>query len=445
MTVSDENETHSFVFAQNGVVADWNMSCIFAEDIPVISINLDKDDWELVSHDEDRAATATATFTLANPEDSSSVDDSCTICGHGNATWVKCDKKSFEIKLTKDLPLLGMGPHKKWNLIANAMDPSNLKNTIVYEAAKKTGYEYSVDSAYFNLYVNGMYYGLYLLTEKPGMGGSVSFPDDLENENLKLAGSDIPVPVIENRETLDEIRYYDIASAPANISGSYLMEFDTYDETLSDREEGSWFRSSEGYHILVKQPGTATKSEVEYIKDYVRSTEDALYSENGIDPTTGIDYHDRIDSYSWAMTYLFMDFFAYQDYSAGSLFFYKKRNDDLLYSGPIWDYDKSMTDNYYDEEIFPWNRENDLYLWYKQLNRFDDFHDQVIKNYHSELSPILQDIIEDKIPEWRNMIASSEKMDEMRWDMEPGYEASRGDLVVDWLEKRKEFFDSVWK
>lgn len=447
----DENDKHSFIFIQDGVTAEWYMECIYADDMPVVSISLDENDWISINSEELPSTKFEADLTLVNQDGTVGFNGLCRMGGHGNATWLKCKKKSYEIKLFNEVSLLDMGRSKGWNIIANAMDPSNLKNMIVYEAARESGYEYSVGCSYINLYVNGMYYGLYLLTEKPVAGGCITFTDDLEKDNIKMSTSEDYTPVLKNKGTNDEIRYYDMNSNPVNISGSYLLEFDRYDETLDESSDESWFMTEKatdigscGYQVLIKQPKIATESELMYIKNYVRNAENAIYSKNGIDPESGVNFRDCIDIYSWGMTYLFMDFFAYQDYSAGSLFFYKKRNDDLLYSGPVWDYDKCMTDDYYSEEPFPWYEKNDIYLWYERMGHFDDFHDQVVRNYCSELSPILQNIIDNELPGWRKIIAPSEKMDEIRWRMDQGYESYRGDLVQDWLIRRKDLFDSVW-
>ena len=451
MTVTDDGKEHAIVFTLDGATAEWYMTCMCADNISVASINLDSDDFDTVIKEETPQTKVTANMTILDEKGAVNFDDTCKLGGHGNATWMKCSKKSFEVKLADEASLLNMGSNSGWNIIANAMDPSNLKNSVVYEAARKCGYEYSVGSQYINLYINGMYNGLYLLTEKPVVGGCVLFTNDLGNNRTRLAESEYAVPVIENYGTNDEIRYYSIKSAPSGAPNNYFMEFDRYDETLGETSSEAWFMTDKakdlgetGYQVLIKYPRTATQPEVSYIMDYVKNAEAAIYSEDGINPETGLDYRDCMDLYSWAMSYLFMDFFAYQDYSAGSLFFYKKGNDDLLYSGPIWDYDKCMTDDFYSEEPFEWYEKNNVYLWYGQMGHFDDFHNQVIDNYRLELSPILQDIIENKLPEWRRSISLSEEMDEIRWRIEPGYEVLRGDLVEKWLIMRKDLFDSVW-
>ena len=50
--------------------------------------------------------------------------------GRGNSTWLH-DKRSFKIKLQKGADLLGMGKSKHWILLANAFDPSLLRNRLV--------------------------------------------------------------------------------------------------------------------------------------------------------------------------------------------------------------------------------------------------------------------------------------------------------------------------
>lgn len=452
LTIQDSTERHLFAVVRNNAITDfYYMTCVFANDIPVLSINLDQQDLDTILAEDDPCTKVTARMSLFTPDGKINYDKSCVLGGHGNSTWWWYDKRSFEVKVDNEVSLLGIRSSKKWNIIANAMDPSNLKNKIVYEAAKECGYEYYVDDSYINFYINGIYYGLYLLTDKPGEGGAITFPDDLEDENIKVNGSEMAMSVLENEGTKEEIRYYDLESSPPDISGSYHMEFDQFSWELAELVNDPWFRTdkskdeeSREYDVMIKYPQNANKTEVLYLRDYIRNAEAAIYSENGVDSLTGRDYKEYIDVNSWAMSYLFMDFFAYQDYSAGSLFFYKKRDNDLLYSGPIWDYDKCMTDNPYDDDLFPWYGKNQLYLWYDQMNQFNDFHSEVVENYKTNLSPAMEDILDNKLSNWRTLIASSEVMDELRWGEKAGTELNRGDMVEEWLVRRKELFDSVW-
>ncbi|MFV0484915.1 MAG: CotH kinase family protein [Candidatus Saccharimonadales bacterium] len=73
----------------------------------------------------------------------------------------------YKIKLDEKIDLFGMGKSKKWCLIANFIDRSYIKQFIMYQTAQlMMGEEYFQPKAkYVEVYMNGEYMGLYLLTE----------------------------------------------------------------------------------------------------------------------------------------------------------------------------------------------------------------------------------------------------------------------------------------
>ena len=85
----------------------------------------------------------------------------------GNITlW--CEKKSYKFKFPKKSnPLsLGDGAAKSWNLVANFNDTSMLRNMTSYHIGDMLdGIPYSANSRSVEVYVNGSYQGVYLLTE----------------------------------------------------------------------------------------------------------------------------------------------------------------------------------------------------------------------------------------------------------------------------------------
>ena len=82
--------------------------------------------------------------------------------GRGNATWEWApDKKPYKIKFEKKVDLFGLGKAKKWNLLANYMDDSNLRNDTAFYIANMLGMEYAYSGKYVELYVDGEYRGLY--------------------------------------------------------------------------------------------------------------------------------------------------------------------------------------------------------------------------------------------------------------------------------------------
>ena len=93
------------------------------------------------------------------------LDKACTIKGRGNSTW-SYDKKPYSLELSSSSNLLNMGSSSNWILLANAVDESNLHNKIIYDLANELHMSGSPDCRYVDVYLNGSYNGLYLLTTK---------------------------------------------------------------------------------------------------------------------------------------------------------------------------------------------------------------------------------------------------------------------------------------
>ncbi len=457
LPIYNQGETHRIRIISGRSDMERDFSVYYPGSMSAVFLDMKENDFDKMVSDPKHIDKYEAALTVADKDMRINLSDRSFVGGHGGSTWC-CDKKSFEFTLLEPMSILGMDPAKKWTLISNGMDYSNLKNRVVYEAASRTGFEYSTDCDYISLFINGQYHGLYLLTQRIATEGVVSLENDLDLENSMLNPNmityqSIPDPIIENEGTLDEIKYYDLKYEPYDITGDYLLEFVIYGEPQNGGTNAAWFLT-DSMMVKVKSPIITSKDELEYIRDYSRSTEKAIFSPSGTDPESGVDYHDRIDIYSWAMSYLFLDFFGYQDVSAGSLYFYKKRNEPYLYGGPMWDFDKSMTDNFYDSEPFPWYGRSSFYvvyevndryrLWHDRLNDFPDFHEVVVKNYREELGPIMEDIMDNDISLWIEDIRNASRMDEIRWGREPGLELQKASDVEEWLKLRTELFDQVW-
>ena len=109
-----------------------------------------------------------AQFCLVDTEGKSDYQsDLDEISGRGSGTWF-FDKKSYNLKLNHPADLLGMGSGKKWVLLANVIDESHLRNKLVYDFAREIGsYSgFAPNCGHIDVFLNGSYVGLYLLTEK---------------------------------------------------------------------------------------------------------------------------------------------------------------------------------------------------------------------------------------------------------------------------------------
>ncbi|MGN0412828.1 MAG: CotH kinase family protein [Lachnospiraceae bacterium] len=357
--------------------------------------------------------------------------------GHGNSTWGS-PKKSFALRLEKDGNLLDMSSSNKWLLISNGMDHSLLRNKLVYDMAKECGLPGSIDSEWTDLYVNGVYQGLYLLTEKIDISSSGLDIGNLEKDTAKV-----------NQEPLDSydsyavdtgvayVQAWQIPENPADITGGYLMEVDY--PTRYDAEP-SKFRTKQNQYVVLKNPSYATPEQIHYIFGFVQNFEDALYDEKGINES-GISYLTYMDLESFAGRYVLDEITKNIDAGYSSYFFYKPRYVDKLYAGPVWDYDTAFGnagEQWESPDGFYVNQSN----WSEQFYQKTEFQEEAKRQYREIYAPYLEQVLEKKYDTYLDYIRASACMDQALWmvnDMEQEWEEVRS-----FIRERKAFLDEEW-
>ena len=125
-----------------------------------------------------------AKVQIVNPDGSIEYADSELVTSEfkvrGNTT-PDLFKKPYQIKIGEKTDLFGMGKGKTWVLLANYLDSSLLRTSIMFEVAQKLG----MDASNFqsvDVYVNGCYEGVYLLCEKINIEPNRVEIRDLEKE-----------------------------------------------------------------------------------------------------------------------------------------------------------------------------------------------------------------------------------------------------------------------
>ena len=118
--------------------------------------------------------------------------DNVQISGHGNSTWVQT-KKPYDLKFEKKVNLLGLGKAKKWVLLANALDDTQLRNDIAYYVGRMLGGDWMQNGEFVELYIDGDYRGLYYLVQKVEIAKNLIDLNDplgvvVELDNLHTGG-----------------------------------------------------------------------------------------------------------------------------------------------------------------------------------------------------------------------------------------------------------------
>ncbi len=218
----------------------------------------------------------------------------------GNVT-LNLDKKSYRFKFPKKAnPLtLGDGAAKSWNLVANYYDTSLLRNMTAYHLGDMlNGMPYSANCRSVEVYVNGDYQGVYLMTEAVNVAKS------------RINITENPA-LIEDNGYLVEMSWYD-------CDYPFYVEHQQYDvkSDLSPDEEIS-------------------KQQVDYISGYMDDALKALKSGNKESAEQYIDISSLIDNYIANEICKNVD-------SGGDSYYISKDAGGKLTFNPMWDYDIAL-------------------------------------------------------------------------------------------------------
>lgn len=127
----------------------------------------------------DRETEIPAKLQIWGENESESEIMDLMIRGRGNTSWTDVPKKSYKIEFEKKQSVLGMPKDKDWALIANYYDKSLMRNFISYRLSAALGAYYAPRCEFAELYLNGKYLGVYLLTETIKIGKNrVNIPND---------------------------------------------------------------------------------------------------------------------------------------------------------------------------------------------------------------------------------------------------------------------------
>lgn len=148
--------------------------------LPVVTIDTEA---EITS----RTETVNGTYSVTNCQEFGSVQGSGRFRGRGNATFLSYPKKAYKMKLDEQTSILGLHANKDWVLLAEYCDRSLLRNTYQFEMSTAAGMEWVPKYGHVDLYLNGSYNGMYLLTEQVERAKSkVQMEDDgffIEHDN----------------------------------------------------------------------------------------------------------------------------------------------------------------------------------------------------------------------------------------------------------------------
>lgn len=313
----------------------------------------------------------------------------------GHSTFTK-PKKPFALKLDRKNNLLGMGSHKRWVLLANFMDHSNMRNSLALAVARATGLDWTSDCRFVDVAVNGVYQGLYLLCEQ--------------------------VEVTPGRVCVD-------------AKDGWLIEGDSYDD-------GEYrFRTTlKGLPFEMKYPKHPSSRQMQAIKKELDSLETTFYSGNGLSEL----FARMIDVDSYVDWWIIHELTQNAEPNGPRSCYIHKGADGKMRMGPVWDFDLSFIDVGLDSggDIRPSRftlegvrrlTVDSLYnthaLWYDRLLNDSAFVSRLQERWHF-LKPRFVALSED-IDRWKEQISPSAKADEELWC---GQDPARFDIHTSFLD-----------
>lgn len=378
----------------------------------------------------------------------------------GNSTFTYAEKKSYQIKLAEPSDLLGKQEQvKTWVLLASYFDATQMHDKLIKDLAVELGLAYTASCDWVNLYYDGVYRGIYLLSEKNSVGETSVAITDMEQAYEQLNegyGTDMTTALAENSYG-QQYQYTKDLTEPENITGGYLIELnhDMWDEA-------SGFKTRQGVAFNVKSPEWCGDSAMKYISEYYQAFEDAVYATDdtgaytGYNASTGKYFYDYVDMDSLVKVFLLQELSLNCDGFISSVYFYKDA-DGKMFAGPIWDQDMTFGTG--------WTKTNaadieDYHYLAKALIQIPAFKTAVVEYYSSTFAPAVREWLGNNgtIAHQYSLLKNSAAMNYTLWDyIRIGNPENEGHIwqgasyqsVVDemttWIENRLANMDSRFK
>lgn len=249
-------------------------------------------------------------LTIISGDGTALLSEPGTTRERGNASR-SFPKKPYRIKFDKKQHVLDApAKAKKWTLINNYGDKTLMRNMLAFELSRRMGMTYTPYGTAVDVLLNGEYKGCYQLCDQ--------------------------VEINKNRINITEMTSKD--NEESALTGGYFVEIDAY-----AYEEKSWFNSNKGNPVTIKSPDedSITTQQKNYIKGYFNKME--------------ANWKSYLDLNSFLRHFLVGELSGNTD-TYWSVYMYKDRDDDMMYTGPVWDFDLAFNN---DQRTYPVNSKTD--------------------------------------------------------------------------------------
>lgn len=332
-----------------------------------------------------------------------------SIRGRGNTTW-NYVKKPYAFKLDTKASLLGMPKDKRWDLLANYIDRTRLRNDLALELGRRLsglGLDWTPKGKYVELVLNGTHLGNYYLCE-----------------HIKIAKDRVPVKEMKSTDVRE----------PA-VTGGYLLELgielDETNQFLTDPFPDVYpynrhLKTGSNYQlpVMIKEPDdeTLVTEQFDWIRNFVNRVQESIVSVNG-------SWRDDVDMDSFICWMFVQEVVGnYEPFHPKSVYMHKDREGKLM-MGPLWDFDYgTFKDNYYMTPVYHYS------VWYPYMLKDGEFVARV-KELWPQAKAIMLQVCDEYSEKYTQATATSESMalavsidrDWARWSSLGGQPSTNGD------------------
>ena len=335
-----------------------------------------------------------------------------TIRGRGNTSWDEMPKKSYKIEFINKQTMLGMPKDRDWALIANYADKTLMKNYLAYHLAAEFGVYYSPKCEFAEIYLNGDYLGVYLLTE-----------------TIKISPDRIQLP---------------------KNSNSYIVEIDGHIRK-GEQFVTSNILSTNNKIFRIHFPKKANEEELAIIKNHIYSFETFLSEIKDSDST---NIEQWIDKEEYIKYYWIQEFIKNTDAAFFTSVYFSWERNSVIKMGPIWDFDLSLGGHPNEQGNSPYGWCIKYSYWNKYLFKDTVFSASIknfwqangiqfnsIFNYIDSMALILSKAASNNFKRW-NILQSTESRFHKK-SFNNYIEAIN--VTKDWIYERKKWIDIHYK
>ena len=308
--------------------------------------------------------------TVSHPGQNIDYQGYVAIRYRGSSSFNASDKKPYSLRpLDKPLEeggvkmkvnILGMGKDNNWALLAPYADKSMMRDLLAFEVSRPW-MEYTPQGRFCELYLDGIYYGVFILTEVVSKGKHrINLPDPGMSGDSITGGY-----IMEVNRTDGEVTYTSKYHPVSSQGVRYMNQFINFQYKSPDYED-------------------LTEEQVSYITGRIDQMENTLWNNK---PSGPADYENYIDVTNFIDYQIAMELGHNVDaYRLSGKFFKRRDSEDARFKMVVWDmnlaygnsdyYRGWRTDTWMYQNNNIMNEEGDPQLipfWWYKLNTFPKY------------------------------------------------------------------------